>query len=460
MRIINDKRRKLILEESPYKAIPLIAAPLVLSMIVESVYNMADAYFVSSLGPSIVAAVGINDALMAYMKVIAMLFATGAASVLSRLLGAKEQDRADKVAASVLYMAILIMSLCCAVCLFIPDQLATLLGATETIRPYSVQYARIILFSAPFVAAEVVAGFLHRSEGNTKMAMIGTLSGCIINFILDPVFILPWGLGMGIAGAAAATAIGRVISSTVLLIPFIRRKTMLNISIRNFTLKWEVYKDVIKMGIPGAIRDALMTGSWVVMNHVAGGFGDAALAAITVSKKTINLVASAIMGFGHGFQPIAGFCWGAKKYKRVRESFKAATVIGWAAAVILGTMMAVFSRNLALLFADGSETEVIRLATIIIISQSLTLIPHIWGVVINGMCQAVGHPVYSTLVGLSRNFICLIPAVIIMSKLFGVEGMALSQAVANILSLAICIPIVVSLMKECREAEKRTGSGL
>ena len=454
----NENRKKLILEESPYKAIPIIAAPLVLSMIVESVYNMADAYFVSSLGPSIVAAVGINDALMAYMKAIAMCFATGAASVLSRLLGAGEQKKADMTAASVLYMAIAIMSICCAACLFFPAQLATLLGATETIRPYSVQYARIILLSAPFVAAETVAGFLLRSEGNTKMAMAGTLSGCIVNFILDPIFILPWGLDLGIAGAAAATAIGRVISSTVLLIPFIRRKTMLNISIRNFSLKWKVYKDVIKMGMPGTIRDALMTGSWVVMNHVAGGFGDAALAAITVSKKTINLVASAIMGFGHGFQPIAGFCWGAKKFRRVRESFKAATLIGWAAAVILGVLMAIFSRNLALLFADESETEVVRLAVIIITSQSLTLIPHIWGVVINGMCQAVGHPVYSTLVGLSRNFICLIPAVVIMSRLFGADGMALSQAAANILSMAICIPIVVRLMNECKKAEKSNGS--
>ena len=447
-----------MLEESPYKAIPMIAAPMVLSMLVDSVYNMTDAFFVSSMGQTAVAAVGVNDALLAFMRAVAMCFATGAVSVLSRMLGAERYREADETASTTLFSAIVILSALSAACLFFLGPLVTALGATESVRPYSVQYARIILISAPFVAGEVVASFLLRSEGNTRMSMIGTSAGCIVNLILDPVFIMPWGLGWGIGGAAAATAIGRVVSFSILIFPFIRRKTMLHISIRNFRFRWAIYKEVIKMGIPGTIRDALMTSSWVIMNNVAGGFGDAALAAITVAKKTINLVASAIMGFGQGYLPLAGFCWGAGKFKRVRETFRACTIIGWVCAIVLGVLLSVFSRNLAMLFADEGETEIVRIASIVIISQSLTLIPHVWGIVINGLCQASGHPVMSTLVGLSRNFICLIPVIYVLSGLFGVEGLALSGAAGNILSLVICIPIVIRLLGECRKKENEISA--
>ena len=449
----NEKRRTLMLESSPYRAIPVIAAPMIISMLVDSVYNMTDALFVSSMGEIAVAAVGINDALLAYMRAIAMCFATGAVSVLSRMLGAERYREADETASSTLIASIVILSALSAVCLLFITPIATLLGATESVRPYSVEYGRIILMAAPFIAGEVVTSFLLRSEGNTAMSMIGTCAGCVVNIALDPVFIMPWGLGWGIAGAAVATAIGRVVSFTILIMPFIRKKTMLKLSIRKFSFRWAIYRDVIKMGIPGTLRDALMTGSWVVMNNVAGGFGDYALAAITVAKKTINLVASAIMGFGQGYLPIAGFCWGANKFKRVRETFRACTVIGWGCAIVLGALLTIFSRDLAMLFAHDGETETVRIAVLIIVSQSLTLIPHVWGIVINGLCQASGHPVMSTFVGLSRNFICLIPVIYLMAGLFGVEGLALSQAAANILSLAICIPIVIRILKECRTKE-------
>lgn len=448
-----------MLEGSPYKAIPVIAAPMILSMIVDSLYNMTDTYFVSSMGQTAVAAVGINDALLAYMRAVAMCFATGSVSVLSRLLGAGRKKEADTTASSALFAAIIILSALSAICLPLINPIVRFLGATETVAPFSVSYASIILLSAPFVAGEVMASFLLRSEGNTKMSMIGVCSGCIVNVILDPIFIFPQMLGLGIAGAALATAIGRVVSFTILIIPFIRKTTMLDISIIKFTVRPSVYKDVIKMGIPGTIRDALMTGSWVIMNNVAGGFGDFALAAITVAKKSINLVASAIMGFGQGYQPLAGFCFGAKKYRRVRETFWACTFIGWGCAVVLGILLSVFSKNLAMLFADDAQSETVRIAVIIIVSQSLTLIPHVWGIVINGLCQALGHPVLSTLTGLSRNFICLIPAIYILSSLFGVEGLALSGAAGNVLSLAICVPIVIYLLKKCRNLEQEEASG-
>jgi len=194
----------------------------------------------------------------------------------------------------------------------------------------------------------------------------------------------------------------------------------------------------------------------VLMNNIAGGFSDAALAAASISKKTTGFLGGAIMGFGMGYQPLAGFCWGAKRFKRVRDSFKVYSAIGWAAAIVMGVVMAVFAKNLVLIFTNASETEVVRLGTIMIVSQCITLIPHVWGVVVNGLCQAAGKPLYSLLVGLARNFICLVPSIVILSAVLGVNGLAVSNAAGDALSLLICVPIAVSLMKQCKREEEKS----
>lgn len=438
----------MMLEGSIYRVIPIIAVPMIISMLIDNIYNMTDTFFVSQLGRTAVAAVGVNDSLLNYMRALSMGFGAGAASVLSRLLGARKDQQASQVATTTLYTAIGLLTLAAAVAYVFVGPMVTLLGATETVKPYSVDYARFILLSAPFTAGEVVCSFLLRSEGAAKLSMIGTCSGCIINVALDPLLIT--GCSLGVAGAAIATTIAKVVSFAILITPFIRKKTMLVIGRRYFCPRWSTYSEVIKMGLPTFLRSALMTSSWVVMNNIAGDFSDAALAAVSISKKTMGFVASAVMGFGQGYQPLAGFCWGAGKYDRVRESFRICTIIGWIGSVVLGVGMGLLSRQLVLLFTTPDETEIVRLGTIMIVSQCAVLIPHTWGVIINGLCQAIGHPIYSMLVGLSRNFICLIPSILVLSHFFGVDGLALSNAAGDALSLLICIPIVIALLRECK----------
>ena len=402
----------------------------------------------SQLGTTAVAAVGVNDSLLNYMRALAMGFGAGSASVLSRLLGGRKDTEANQVATTTLFTAIGVLTLIAAAAYVFVDPLVTLLGATDSVKHYSMDYARFILFSAPFTAGEVVTSYLLRSEGATKLSMIGTCSGCVINVALDPLLINV--AGLEVAGAAIATTIAKVVSFCILITPFVRRKTMLAISRKYFSPRWSTYSEVIKMGLPTFLRSALMTSSWVVMNNIAGSFSDAALAAVSISKKTTGFVASAVMGFGQGYQPLAGFCWGAGKYDRVRESFRACTIIGWTGSVVLGIVMGLLAKRMVLIFTTPEETEVVRLGTIMIVSQCITLIPHTWGVVINGLCQAIGHPIYSLLVGLSRNFICLIPSILVLSWLFGVNGLAVSNACGDALSLLIAVPIVVALLKECR----------
>lgn len=446
-----DARRQMMLEGSLYKIIPALAIPIIISMLIDSVYNMADTYFVSRIGTAATAAVGINDSLMQYIRALAMGFGFGAGSYLSRLLGAKKDEEANCVASTVFYTSVGLMVVLTVIAYFFLSPIVTGLGATPGIKEHALDYARFIMISAPFTAAEVVLAQILRSEGSTKYAMIGSVTGCVINVALDPLLITVCGLG--VAGAAIATTISKTISVAILLVPFLRKKTMLELRPRHFTPKWRIYREVFKMGIPSFLRAVLQTSSFVLLNNVAGQFGDVALAAISISKKSIGLISSAIMGFGQGFQPLAGFCWGAGEYKRMRKAFWIYSLIGWTAAVVLGVGMGIASKRLVLIFTTPEETELVRLGSLMILSQCCALIPHIWGLVVNGLCQGVGHSTFSTLVGLGRNFICLVPSVLIMPKLLGATGLAVSQATADALSVVIILPIAIYMLHKIKRAE-------
>lgn len=451
-----EARRQMMLEGPLLRIIPAIAVPIIISMLIDSVYNMADTYFVSQLGTTATAAVGINDSLMQYIRAFAMCLGFGASSYLSRLLGAGNDEEANRVASTTLYTAVGLLLILSAVFQLFLSPIVTWLGATPGIKSYAMDYARFILISAPFTAGEVVLAQILRSEGNSKYAMIGTVSGCIINVALDPLLISVCGLG--VAGAAIATTISKAISLAVLLVPFVKKQTILEVRPRFFTPKLQLYLEVLKMGVPTLLRSVLQTSSFVLLYNVAGQFPDAALAAVSISQKSVGLVSSAIMGFGQGFQPISGFCWGAGKYKRMRDAFWTYSIVGWVAAVVLGTGMGIASKQLMLIFTVQEETELIRLGSLMILSQCCSLIPHVWGVVVNGLCQGMGHPVFSTLVGLSRNFICLVPSVLIMPRLLGASGLAISQATANFLGLIIILPIAVYMLRKIKSAELAQGS--
>jgi len=446
-----DKRRDMMLNGKLLKVIPYIAFPMIVSMLIDSLYNLADTYFVSQLGTSATAAVGVNDSLLQLMRAVAMGFAMGASSVISALMGAKKEDQAGRVATTTVYTAAIVLSAIAAVAYAFREPMVMLFGSTEGAKPYAIAYASFILLSAPFTAIEVCLSHTLRAEGSTNYSMIGMTSGCVINCVLDPIFIN--GLCMGVGGAALATTISKAISAFILMIPFLRGKTMIEIKPSFFTPKWSIYKDVVKMGVPAFLRMSMMSLSHIVTNNVASNFGDVALAAVSISNKVTRLMGSAILGFGQGFQPIAGYCYGAGKYKRVREAFKTCTAIGAAVSIFVGIVLGIFAPNIVGLFTKPGEYETLRLGALIIRTQCITLFPHAWIMIINGLNQALGRPFEATVVGLSRQVICLIPSVILLTKFFGINGLACSQACADILSLFISVPIVLNEMKMLKQKE-------
>ena len=440
-------RHQMMLYEPVIKVVTILSIPMIISMLVDSLYNIADTYFVSQLGKAATAAVGVNDSMTHFIRACGMGFAFGASSYISRLLGAKRDEEACRVGNTTFFTSMIVLSALALVAYLFVDPLVSLLGATESAKPYAMSYARFILLSAPFTAGEVTLSHMLRSEGSTRYSMFGMVSGCVVNVALDPLFIHTFGLE--VAGAAIATTISKVVSFCVLLLPFLRKKTMLELRFSYFTPKWSIYKEVARMGIPTFLRASLMSTSTVVINNFAGSFGDSALAAVSVANKCTRFVGSAIMGFGQGYQPVAGYCYGAKRFHRVNRSFWVCTMIGAVMAVVIGGAMGIFSPQLVAVFA-AKDDEIVRIGTLMIRTQCITMFAHVWVMIINGLFQALGRAIPATILGLSRQVICLIPAVIVLSLAFGVNGLAVSQATADLLSLAIAIPMVVKISRELK----------
>ena len=439
-------RREMMLEGKLLKVIPIVALPMIVSMLIDALYNMADTYFVSQLDILATSAVGVNDALLHLLRAVALGFGMGASSPISKLLGAKREEDASRVATTSIITAVITLTTLAAITFCFREQVVIFLGATEGAKPFAIDYATFILISAPITAAEVGCSQTLRAEGSTTYSMLGMISGCVINVALDPLFIYTW--GMGVAGAALATTISKGISLIVLLMPFFRHKTVIELRFRFFTPKWSIYKEIAKMGIPTILRTGAMSLSAVYINRLARDFGDAALAAVSVSNKCTRLVGSAVLGFGQGFQPIGGYCFGARKYRRFRDAFLTCTIMGGCVAVVIGALMFVFSPNILGIFMDSVENaETMRIGNLMIRTQCVTMFPHIYVMIVNGLFQALGRPKEATVLGLSRQVICLVPAAFILSKLFEVNGLACAQAVADLLSLVISITLTVRQMK-------------
>ena len=448
------ERRRMMLEDPIIKVLPIVALPMVLSTLIDSFYNLADTYFVSTLGTAATAAVGVNNSLMYFIRALGMGFGMGAASYISRLLGAKRDEEASRVASTTTFTAMAVISALGALAFLFRSSLVMLLGATENIRPYSIQYATFILFSVPFTAGEVCFSQTLRAEGSTTYSMIGMVSGCVVNLLLDPLFIFAF--HWGVAGAAAATALSKVVSFVVLLSPFLRGKTLIRISPKLFTPKATIYREVARMGLPTFLRASLMSVASVVTNKYAGSYGDSALAAVSVSNRVMMFVGSMVMGFGQGFQPIAGYCYGAKDYKRVRNAFWLTSLIGLCICIVFGSLLFILAPDVVGAFTVN-DSEILRIGTYMVRVQCAVLPFHVWVMIINGIFQATGRPLGATILGLSRQVLCLIPSMIILNEVFGLAGLMNAQAASDILTMVIAVPLLISIMRRLGKMERENA---
>ena len=433
------------------RLIPNMALPSIAAMLVTSVYNLADTFFVSKLGTYATGAVGINSAIDSIIMMAGSLLAVGAASFASRLLGAKEDEHARRVVSTSFFLAFLMGV---GVLIFgnlFRDPLLRLLGATDALLPYSRDYCRYILLAAPFMACSFVLNQCLRAEGSAMFSMVGMVTGAILNIGLDPIFIFTF--GWGVAGASAATAISKVVSWCILITPYIRKRTLLVISLKYFRPNRSDLGEICAVGLSSFLRNALSTFAAVVLNRIAVAFGESVLAAVSVSNRITMFMTAACLGYGQGFQPVAGFSWGARRYDRLREANRFAMANCVLAISAVALLVGVFARPLLLLFTE-SDAEMIRVGAFSLRSQCLVMPLHGYCIMVSMLCAGIGRARAAAVLSVCRQGICFLPILPLMVWAFGAWGVASVQAVGDALSMVPALLIARRVMKEVEEMEK------
>jgi len=445
-----EQRRNMLLNEPVSKVIPKMAIPTIVAFLINSIYSLADTYFVSSLGTNATAAVSVNASLDQLIMMCGSMLAVGANSYIARLLGQGEDKKASQVLSTAFFTAMGIGALLMVFGSIFMTPMVRLLGATPTCEQYSTDYATYVLYAAPFMAANFVMNQCLRSEGSATLSMVGMGFGGILNIVLDPIFI--FGFDMGVAGASLATAISKWVSFVILIFPYVTRRSLLRLSIRNFRPSWDIFSQIIAVGSSSMFRSGLAVVAAIMLNDLAGNISDSVLAAVGVCNKVMMFPFSIILGFGSGFQPVAGFNWGAKRFDRVEESYRFCAKVAIIGSVIMGLVVGIFADTFVVLFA-GTDEEMRRIGVFCMVSQCIALPIHGWVAVVNMLCAGLCKAKYALALSTARQGSCFIPVLYPLAWIFGAYGIAAVQAVADILTLVLAVPIIRSVRRMIREAQ-------
>ena len=421
-----------------------LAIPTVISMLVTSIYNMADTFFVSQLGTSASGAVGIVFSLMAIIQAVGFTLGMGAGSLVSRSLGAGKSEDAHSIASVAFFSSIAGGTVIALGGLLFNDQLMSLLGATPTILPYAKDYGRYILLGAPVMCSSFVLNNLLRSQGRAALSMIGLTAGGILNIILDPIFIFV--LKMGIAGAAVATLTSQCVSFLILFSMFLRGKSTAQLRPGLFVPQFpRWFPQIFKIGLPSLSRQGLASLSTVALNVQAGVYGDAAVAGMSITGRIFMFVLAIMVGLGQGFQPVAGFCYGARRYDRVKSAYTFILVVGLVLLTGVGAVLFVWAPEIVSLFRKDPEVITVGVAAIRYQALMMPILP--LSVSGNMLFQSTGQARSATFLASCRQGIFFLPLAFVLPNIWGLTGVELIQPMADILSVLVSVPLVLSFFR-------------
>ena len=444
--ISQEARYRQMMEEPVHTLIPRLAVPSIISMLVTAIYNMADTYFVSQLGTSPSAAVGVVFSLMTGIQAVAFMIGMGCGNEISRLLGQKEREEAERYVATGFFTELIAGTLIAIAGILFSEKLVYLLGSTATIAPYAASYTRYVLIGIPFFMASLGMNNMLRFQGNSFYSMIGIATGGILNMFLDPLLI--YGFHMGIAGAAVATSVSQMISFCILVWQCNCMPACLSIRLRRFAPSLERYRNILRFGLPSLARQGIASISVIVINFAAQPYGDAAIAAIAIVSRVAMFMNSAIIGFGQGFQPVCGFNYGAGNYKRVEQAYNFSLRVCFAALLLMGALVFFNAERVIVLFRK--DPDVIAVGTLALQLQSLSIPLAAQITMANMFSQTTGYNVRATVVALLRQGICLIPILLVLPRLFGVRGIQAAQPLSDVFAAVIAFFITRSILREMR----------
>ena len=421
-----------------------LAVPTIISMLVTSFYNMADTFFVGKINTSATAAVGIVFPLMAMIQAFGFFCGHGSGNYISRQLGAHNFEDASKMSATGFVTAFVLGLGILVVGFLFTDPLLHIMGSTETILPYARSYMRIILIGAPYMTASLVLNNQLRFQGSAFYSMIGITTGAVLNIGLDPLFIFV--LDMGVAGAALATIISQFVSFCLLIAGTFRGGN-LRLNLKDFSPSLKYYQNIVKGGAPSLFRQGLGSFATVCLNLMAGPYGDAAIAAMSIVTRISQFAASVVIGFGQGFQPVCGFNYGAKLFKRVQEGFWFCVKFCTSVLLVAAVCGWIFSPNLIGIFLK-TDPLVIEYGSQALRLQALTFPLVGWITIANMMLQTIGKTVKASLLAMSRQFLFFVPVILTLPGFLGILGVQLSQPIADFCSFLLAVPLSISVLRE------------
>lgn len=451
---MNSRNNKMeLLGNAPIsKALLAMGIPTMLGMMVNAIYNLVDAYFVGGLGTSQMGAISVVYPLGQVVVGLGLLFGNGSASYLSRLLGNRDQEQADRVASTALYSSVAVGAVLIIFSMIFLRPILRLLGATDSIMPYAMTYAGIYVVSCIFNVFNVTMNNIVTSEGAAKTTMLALMAGAVLNIGLDPVFI--YTLDMGVAGAAIATAISQIVSTLIYLTFIFRKKSIYSFKIKNCTFTKEIMSEIFKIGIPTLVFQILTSLSISLVNTQAGPYGDSVIAGMGAVTRIVSMGSLIVFGFIKGFQPIAGYSYGAKKFDRLHKAIRTSILWSTVFCVIYGLLLTIFSSRIIAQFTDG-DLEMIRVGTQSLRINGLSFLLFGFYTVYSSLFLALGKGLEGFVLGACRQGICFVPVILILPAFWGINGILYVQPIADVLSAIITIFMALHLHKELALAKQR-----
>lgn len=454
---MNGQNKKMeLLGSAPIpKALLAMGLPTMIGMMINALYNLVDAYFVGGLGTAQMGAISVAFPLGQVVVGLGLLFGNGAASYISRLLGTGEKETANKVASTALYSSLCVGAVIIICTVIFLNPVLKMLGATGSIMPYAVTYTRIYIISSIFNVFNVTMNNIVTSEGAAKTTMFALLTGAALNMMLDPVFI--YVLDLGVAGAAIATAISQIVSTAVYLTYIFRKKSVFNFSIKECCYSKEIVFEVLKIGIPTLVFQLLTSLSIALINMQTKVYGDSVIAAMGVVTRVISMGSLMVFGFIKGFQPIAGFSYGAKKYDRLHEAIKISILWSTIFCIIFGAGAALFSSSIISGFTRG-DMEMIHAGQKALRANGLSFLLFGFYTVYSSLFLALGKAKEGFVLGACRQGICFVPVVLLLPMAWGIHGILYAQPIADVISAIVTVFMALHLHKELNKAGRPVSS--
>ncbi|MGJ0907278.1 MATE family efflux transporter [Clostridium botulinum] len=444
---MNERNKKIeLLGSAPIpKALLAMGLPIMIGMMINALYNLVDAYFVGGLGTSQMGAISVAFPLGQVVVGLGLLFGNGASSYISRLLGHGDRETANKVASTALYSSIFVGAVIIICTIIFLNPILKLLGATESILPYAITYTSIYVISSIFNVFNVTMNNIVASEGAAKTTMCALLTGAILNMILDPIFI--YVLDLGVAGAAIATAISQIVSTLVYLGYVLRKKSVFSFSIKECCFSKEIMSEILKIGIPTLVFQLLTSLSITLINMQAKEYGDSVIAGMGAVTRIISMGSLMVFGFIKGFQPIAGYSYGAKKYERLYEAIK--TSIKWSTifCAIFGLIMALFPTKIISQFTTD-DMELINIGQSALRANGLSFFLFGYYTVYSSLFLSLGKAKKGFILGACRQGICFVPVILVVPMIWGINGILYAQPISDVISTIITVLMAAHLHKE------------